>query len=61
MQVLISVVSSALQAVTLTDVNHTAGESALAEIEKEFGANKAIYVHADASNKDQFEGISTLG
>ncbi|XP_028134446.1 15-hydroxyprostaglandin dehydrogenase [NAD(+)]-like [Diabrotica virgifera virgifera] len=44
-----------LQGVTLADVNPSAGASALEELEKEFGPNKAIFVHTDVRDRQQFE------
>ncbi|XP_072393938.1 15-hydroxyprostaglandin dehydrogenase [NAD(+)]-like [Diabrotica undecimpunctata] len=45
-----------LQGVTLADVNPSAGASALEELEKEFGPNRAIFVQTDVTNRQQFEG-----
>lgn len=44
------------QGVTLADINDSASQNALDEIENEFGPNKAIYIHVDVSNKAEFEG-----
>ena len=44
------------QGVTLADVNTDFGNQALKEIEKEFGSNKAVFVHTDVTNKQSFEG-----
>lgn len=45
-----------LQGVTIADINCEFGKSALEEIRKEFGPNKAIFVKTDVTNKKQFDG-----
>lgn len=40
----------------MADINEKVGENALEELTKEFGSDKAIFVNADVSNKNQFEG-----
>ncbi|XP_063920664.1 15-hydroxyprostaglandin dehydrogenase [NAD(+)]-like [Zophobas morio] len=44
-----------LRGVTLADANTDFGNQALKEIEKEFGANKAVFVHTDVRIKESFE------
>lgn len=44
------------QAVTLADVDEAAGKQAVGDLSIEFGASKALFVKADVTNKEQFEG-----
>lgn len=43
---------------TLADTNEEFGNTALFEINKDFGANKAIFVKCDVTDIKQFEGTS---
>lgn len=41
--------------VTLADVNETAGEAAVVDIEQKYGKGKSIFVVCDVTNKQQYE------
>ncbi|KAJ8959632.1 hypothetical protein NQ318_021819 [Aromia moschata] len=45
--------------VTLADIDPQFGKTALMEIKKEFGANKAIFTKTDVTDIQQFEGLNT--
>lgn len=47
------------QGVTLADVNPELGATALEDITKTFGPNKAIFITTDVTSYEQFEGINS--
>ncbi|KAJ8928050.1 hypothetical protein NQ314_019420, partial [Rhamnusium bicolor] len=51
-----------VKGVTLADVEPKLGQTALEEIEKEFGANKAIFIKTDVADIEQFKNafVQTL-
>lgn len=48
------------QAVTVADVNEEVGKQSLDALSTEFGPNKALFVKADVTDKNQFEGLQPL-
>lgn len=47
------------QAVTLADIDEAAGKVALEDLTLEFGENRTLFVKADVTNQEQFEGFTT--
>ncbi|KAF5305620.1 hypothetical protein FQR65_LT07701 [Abscondita terminalis] len=45
-----------VKGVSIIDLNAHAGSNLVSEIRKEFGENKSIFIKADVSDTDQFEG-----
>lgn len=46
-----------LQAVAVIDLPDSNGENAVAELEKEFGANHAIFLTGNVANAEELTGI----
>lgn len=47
----------ALQAVAIIDLPDSNGENAVAELEREFGADCAIFLVGNVANAEEFTGI----
>jgi len=46
-----------LQAIAIIDLPDSNGENAVTELEKEFGANHAIFLIGDVANTEELTGI----
>lgn len=55
LQYALALLEKGLKGVTLADVAVEAGNEAIADIERRFGKNKAIFVKTDVTNYEQFE------
>lgn len=45
-----------IQAVALLDLSDSGGESAAADLNNEFGKDRAIFIVCDVSKNEQFQG-----
>ena len=49
-----------MQAIAIIDLPDSNGENAVTELEKEFGANHAIFLTGDVANIEELTGINHL-